>query len=490
MAGEARGPALRALAILALSAFALVATTPSLPTLEDRVIGEVVLGPGESTERELRIHVDPAADAATTGTISLAFQAASGLQATYTRDATLSLVAASDSAGAFPARNDFPVERCADGCDLVYRIGIATGSAVLPGSVIRYEVGAEMRFDYSTGRLDPSYLRLDLEGRATGPVVPIWSILAGLFALVGGIAAGPALDRALGPRRRRWPAFVLIVVAGGLIAWTLFGSVTFFASLRELSAIRISPTLLIAVVDPWSVVLLGTLAWGVWLGLRRWPTDGGWLLGVGAVATAGLGGLWLAWWLTATAVVQPIVLAIPFVVLGLTAGVVVGQAWRMDARAGHDRWWAALAVLSHGVVIAGFGFLASGALDDRSSWASSPTPLLALIPAALVALAFRRWLGGRTVWLVVFDILIAATGLLGVWVWTSVSLGFSTGPASFEIDDLAVGIAVLASLVAMATSFRAIRPSPVIRDDDGAGAGPPDEVGVSPTEPGAAQPTT
>ena len=488
MAGEARGPAIRALAILVLGAFALVATTPPLPTLDDRVIGEVVLGPGESTERELRIHVDTAADAATAGTISLAFQAASGLQLTYTRDATLSLVAASDSTGAFPARNDFPVERCAAGCDLVYRIGIATGPAVLPGSVIRYEVGAEMRFDYSSGRLDPSFLRLDLEGRATGPVVPIWSILAGVLALVGGIAAGPALDRALGPRRRRWPAFVLIVFAAGLIAWTLFGSVTFFASLRELSAIRISPTLLIAVVDPWSVILLGTLAWGVWLGLRRWPTDGGWLLGVGAVATVGLGGLWLAWWLTSSAVVQPIALAIPFVVFGLTAGVVIGQAWRTDARAGHDRWWAALAVLSHGVVIAGFGFLANGGLDDRSN-TGNPTPLLALIPAALVALAFRRWLGGRNGWLVVFDVLIAATGLFGVWAWTSLRLGLGSG-TPFEIGDVAVGIAVVAAFVATATAFRAIGPSSRLDDNDAAGAGPPEAVGVSPTEPGAAQPTT
>lgn len=487
MAGKSRGPAVRALAILALSAFALVATTPPLPTLEERVIGEVVLGPGESTERELRIHVEPPAGAATAGAISLAFQAASGLQRTYTRDATLSFVAASDSVGSFPARHNFPVERCAEGCDLVYRIGIATGPAVLPGSVIRYEVGVEMRFDYTSARLDPSFLRLDLEGRATGPVVPIWSILAGVLAAVGGIAAGPALDRALGPRRGRWPAFILIVVVAGLMAWTLFGSVTFFASLRELSAIRISPTLLIAVVDPWSVILLGALAWGVWLGLRRWPVDGGWLLGVGAVATVGLGGLWLTWWLTSSAVVQPIALAIPFVVLGLTAGVVIGQAWRTDARAGHDRWWAALAVISHGVVIAGFGFLANGGLDDRSNTAN-PTPLLALIPAALVALAFRRWLGGRIGWLVVFDVLIAATGLFGVWAWTSLRLGLGSG-TPFEIGDVAVGIAVVASLVATATAFRTIRPSQT-DDDDAAGAGPPEAVGVSPTEPGAVQPTT
>jgi hypothetical protein len=486
--GEARGPAFRALAILALSAFALVATSAPVPTLEGRAIGEVVLGPGESTERELRIHVDPAADAATAGTISLAFQAASGLQVTYTRDATLSFVAASDSVGSFPARNDFPVERCTDGCDLLYRIRIAAGPAVLPGSVTRYEVAVEMRFDYSSRQPDPSYLRLDLDGLATGPVEPIWSILAGVVALVGGIAAGPALDRAVGPRRRRWPAFVLIVVAAGMIAWTLFGSVFFFANLRGLSATRISPNLLIAVFDPWSVILLGALAWGVWRGLRRWTVDGGWLLGVGAVAMAGLGGLWLAWWLTANAVVQPVALAVPFVVLGLTAGVVIGQAWRTDARARHDRWWVALAVLGHGVVIAGFGFLAAGALDDRSN-TGNPTSLLALIPAALVALAFRRWLGGRIAWLVLFDVLIAATGLLGVWAWTSLRLGLAGG-TPFQIGDVAVAVAVVASLVAMATAFRAIRPSSGLDDDDAAGAGPPEAIDLSPAEPGAARPTT
>jgi drug/metabolite transporter (DMT)-like permease len=173
--------------------------------------------------------------------------------------------------------------------------------------------------------------------------------------------------------------------------------------------------------------------------------------------------------------------------LGLIAGVVIGQAWRTDARAGHDRWWAALAVLSHGVVIAGFGFLANGGLDDRSNTAN-PTPLLALIPAALVALAFRRWLGGRIGWLVVFDVLIAATGLFGVWAWTSLRLGLGSG-TPFEIGDVAVGIAVVASLVAMATAFRTIRPSQTDADT-AAGAGPPDEVGVNPGEPDAAQPTT
>ena len=98
-ASGGRGPSIRALMILAISTLAFIATTPGAPTIERQVIGEVVLGGGGTVERELRIHVDPAAGDATRGSIALSLQAASGLHASYTREATLTLGGAADEEG-------------------------------------------------------------------------------------------------------------------------------------------------------------------------------------------------------------------------------------------------------------------------------------------------------------------------------------------------------------------------------------------------------
>jgi hypothetical protein len=453
----ARRPSIRALTILAISALALLATSPGQPTLTGRAIGEAVVDGGESVERELRIHVDPAGGDAMSGSIHLTFQSASGLQSAYGRDATLSFVSASDSRGSFPPSTTFPVERCVSGCDLVYRILIAASPSVLPGSVVRYEVDVELRYDYSSAPRSQSLLRVDLDGLVTGPVAPIWALLAGVLALVGGVVVGPAFHRRLEPDRWRVASLALFVLAVGLIAWIFVDGALNLVSYDTLPVLARSPLLLLVVADPWSVILLGTLGWGVWRGLQRWPTDGGWLLGLSAVAMVGLGGLWLAWRSTMDAVVQPVLVAALFAMLGGVGGIVIGQAWRTDARADHDRWWAALAVLSHGILIAGFGFLAEQSLYDPFAWPSSPMSFLALIPAALVALAFRRWLRGRQRWLILFDLIIAGIGLFGLYLSSSSFIGVITTPARLEIDDVAVYLAVAAALVAAVTSFHPMR---------------------------------
>jgi hypothetical protein len=445
-----RGPTARSLIVLTISALALIATTPGQPTIAGRAIGEVVVDGGETVERELRIHVDPEAGDASSGSIYLNFQAANGLQTSSTLAATLAFVAASDAQGSFEPSAEFPVERCVSGCDLTYRIRVGARSDVLPGSVVRYEVDVALRYD-GFGSRDQSLMRVDLDGSASGPVAPIWALLAGLLALAGGIWAGPAVHRSLEGGRRRAPAVALVALAVGLIVWIFVEGASNVLALDALSQLARSPLLVLVVADPWSVILLGTLAWGVWRGLGRWTVDGGWLLGLSAVAMVGLGGLWLAWRLTSESVVQPIFVAAPFVLLGGVGGIVIGQAWRTDRRADHDRWWAALAVLSHGVVIAGFGFLAEQSFYDP--FANSPTSLLALIPATLMTLAFRRWLRGRQFWLALFDLLIAGTGLLGLWFWSTNFVGFTTVPSRLEIDDVAVFVAVAAALVAVVTSF-------------------------------------
>ena len=458
-----RGPSIRALIILAISALALIATTPGAPTIDRNVIGEVVLGGGGSVERDLRIHVDPAAGDAARGSIDLTFQAASGLQASYTREATLALASASDEEGPFPPDRNFPVERCRAGCDLAYRIAITADPSVLPGSVVRYEVDVRLEYDYNAAPRNPALLGVDLDGIATGPVAPIWALLAGIVAILGGIAAGPAVHGTLEPPRRRLPGLALAAFAVGVIAWIFVQGLINIVSYDAVPQIVRSPLLILLVADPWSVILLGTLGWGVWRGLRRWPADGGWLLGLSAVAMVGLGGLWLSWRLTLETAIQPVLIALPFVVLGGVGGIVIGQAWRIDERARHDRWWGALAVLSHGILIAGFAFLAEQSFFDPF-W-SSPTSLLALIPAALMVVAYRRWLAGKRYWLALFDIIIVGIGVLGLFLWSSNFIGFSTTPARLEIDDVGVYLAVGAALVAVVTAFhempRGAVPAPI-----------------------------
>jgi hypothetical protein len=464
-------------AVLAIAALALLATSPPPPNLASHVIGEVMLGGGETAEREFRIRLDPSAGQPTRGSLTLAFQAANGLETAYTDDATLAFVAGVDAGGHPLPPDSIPVERCTAGCELTYRIRITAGRDVLPASVVRYEAG--VRFDWDGGyrALDPSWLRIELAGSATGPVAPTWSLLAGLLALAAGIALGPRVDRLLPPARRTWPAFGLLGLVVAMMAWLVLGRLVLWLGMA--GRIGLTPLVLVQLVDPWSLGLLATLAWGVRRGVGRWPKDGGWLLGVAVVAVVGLGGLWFASWSTYGPFVQPIVLGAQFALLGGLGGVVIGQAWRTDPRPRHDRWWAALSALGHGVVIAGFGFLAVQSLTDPVG--GSPQSLLLLVPAALVAWAWRRWLRGRQGWLILFDVAIAAIGLLGLYLWTSLSSGFGA-PSRIELGDVAVAIAVVAAVVAFATSLHALpRPEAAPR---------PPMLEAGPTAPPAGDPST
>jgi hypothetical protein len=449
---EVAGPTPLGLAALLVAGAALLATGAPIPSLSSHMVGEAILAPGETVERELRVHLDPPGGRPTTGHVSVRFQSALGLSTAYSVQATLELTEAHDATGSFDPATDAGA-RCIDGCDLVYRLAIRAGPAVLPASVARYVADVEFRFGNGPSQPDPAWLRTDLDGTTTGVPSPLWAYLAGVIALIAGGAAGPAVARRLGPRWERRSAHALIVVLIAPLVW-LF--VTRLLSLLPvLDQVQLgSPLYVLFLVDPWSVGLLGTLAWGVWHGLRRRPADGGWLLGLAAVAAVGLGGLWLGDLVGEAAIVQPIAAALAFAVLGGLGGSIIGDAWRTDARAAHDRGWAAAAILSHGIVIAGFGYLA---MDSIYSPFGNPSALLALVPAAVLAILLRRWFrGGRAV-LILVDLIIAGIGVLGAWATAGLGGTFGSDASSIELQNVGVTIAVVASVVALISACYPLR---------------------------------
>ena len=475
--GRGPGPRRSGLLVLAAAAFAFLATSQSLPTLETSADGEVSLGPGAIVEHAVRVHLDLAAvEGAGRSSLRIGFRSGSDLDVGYASWATATL----SRAGAPADTSDLgglslPTDDCPSGCDLDYVAQFEAGPSVLPGSVARYRVDLVIEYPASFGEHPASQATIVLEHPASGPAPAWWSVLTGVLGLVVGWVLAPRLDEALG-RRRRWPAIALAVVPVGILVVVALQRVAVVLPYGAQLASGI-----FYLIEPWSLALLGTLTWGVIHGLRRWEADGGWALGLGAVALTGLGGLWLAWWTTLDPVGQPIVAAVAAAVLGILAGSVIGQGWRLDPRAFHDRGVAGAAVLSHGVVIAGFGFVAVDSLDDPFGNASA---LLALVPAAFIALALRRWFSGGRAWLVLFDLLVAGVGLLG-FVVVVLPGSSSLGSLGREpIADLAVSVAVGASLVALVTAFHQM-PGP-----DGPAEPTMAEPVVSPDAPPVASPPT
>lgn len=441
--GRAPGPRRSGLLVLVLASFALIATSPAPARLEASAIGEVELTSGVPVDQTVDIRLEPGVvDDADHGGVRVVFLAASGLDVGYSSKAAIDI--SRDGRRGAPLAvggEKLPLAECAAGCDLEYIVRVIPGSGVLPGSMARYRVDLAIQYEgYGGGR--PSMVTIVPERPASGPAPAWWAALAGLTGTLLGWALSRSVDRALGPRRR-WPATILAALpVAALVAMILlrvgaipprfdFGYMLFF------------------LVDPWSLGLLSVLSVGVVRGIRRMEVDGGWSLGLGALAMTGLGGLWLGWSSTLEPVGQPILAASGAALLGLLAGTVIGQGWRTDPRAAHDRLPAGAAVLGHGVVIAGFAFLADTALADPM--AAGPA-LLPLIPAGLIALALYSWFRGHRAWLILFDLLVAGTGLLGLrFVVLSSDSLFSAGRE--QIGDVAIVIAVVSSLVALVTAF-------------------------------------
>ncbi|HEX6867968.1 MAG TPA: hypothetical protein VF119_04135 [Candidatus Limnocylindrales bacterium] len=443
--GRGPGPSRSGLLVLALASFALIATSPAPPRLEASAIGEVEIAGDGPIDHVVRLRLGPGVvDGAVHGEIDATFLAASGLDVGYSTSATITIDRAdrpgdpSEFGGAA-----LPLTECLEGCELEYVVRVWPTTAVMPGSTARYRVDLAIQYEgYAGGR--SSSVAIDVERLASGPPPAWWAVLAGMVAVIVGWGWATSIDRVLG-RRRRWPAIFLASLP--------ILTVVILVAQRAAEAMQLGVDLVtvsLYLADPWSLGLLAILVWGVVRGIRRWGADGGWSLGLGALAMTGLGGLWLVWRATLEPVGQPIVAALAAVLLGILAGTVVGQGWRTDPRAAHDRLPAGAAVLAHGIVIAGFAHLAANALYDP--FATVPGGLAPLIPAGLIALALWRWFQGGRALLVLFDLIVAVVGLLGLWivVLPQDSL-FSVGPE--PIGDVAIVIAVGAALVGLVTAL-------------------------------------
>lgn len=452
-AGPGPGPNRTGLVALVLAAVAFLATGAPIPTLEASAVGEVELGPGRVVDHPVRVHLEPgAADGATRSSLRIGFRSGSGLDLGYSAVATATLTGQGAPAPASELGGiSLPLDDCVPGCDLDYVAHFEAGPTVLPGSIARYQVDLLIEYGGGSGSRPSSLASVELAGPASGPPPTAWSLVTALLGLAAGWWFAPRTDAALGGRRR-WPAIALAAMP--IVVLVVLGIQRLAVLAPTELAVR---NALFYVVEPWSLILSGTLAWGVARGVRRWDGDGGWALGLGAVATAGLGGLWLAWWTTLEPVGQPLVAAVVAGLLGVLAGTVVGQGWRVDPRAAHDRVAAGAAVVSHGIIIAGFGFLTAASLYDPFGGGQG---FLALVPAILVAVALRRWFAGGRAWLILFDLLIAGVGLVG-WSLVVPTDGGSLVTLGREaIGRVAVTIAVGAAVVAVITAFHQM-PRPV-----------------------------
>lgn len=478
-AGRGPGPRRSGLVVLAIAGFAFLATSPSIPTLEQRAVGEVGLGPGLTVDHPLRVRLDAAAvDGATRSSLRVGFRSGSGLDEGYSSAVTATLTRLGEPPPASELGGvSLPLDDCPAGCDLDYVIHFEAGPTVLPGSVARYQVDLEIEYA-CCGSPPESAATIELAEPAGGPPPALWSLLTAALGLVAGWRLTPRIDAALGARRR-WPSIALAALPIVVLVVVGIQRLVVLAP-YELAAANA----LFYLFEPWSMILLGTLAWGVARGVRRWDGDGGWALGLGAVAMTGLGGLWLAWWTTLEPVGQPLVAAVVAGILGLLAGTVVGQGWQLDPRAAHDRVVAGAAVVSHGILIAGFGFLTAQSMYDPFS---NGAGFLSLVPAVLVAIALRRWFSGGRAWLILFDLLITGIGLLG-WVILVPNVDGLFTLGTEPIGRIAVTIAVVAAVVALITAFHQMPRAapPVVEGCDD--AEPP--VSVPSADPAISPPTS
>jgi hypothetical protein len=467
-----------ALILLAVAGLAAIATSATPPVLESRATGDVAIGGGTAQTRNIRIHLAlSASDRLKAGALSVGLRSAADFGPAYTDAVDVAIQGPAgqpiprtpgDSATSIP----LPVELCASGCDLAYRLVFVARDDVGPGATIRFESIVRFEYDYSASP-DPAGLIVQVEGQDGGTALPVgWLgiLAAGLLGVIIGAFVGRRLRMA--GRARIVPAAIVIglLVVGGTLPLAILAVYTvmpraFYDPLRGYDS---------GVTWPYPGGLAGgllaaalLLALGVALavGLRRWPRDGGWLLGLAAVSTVALGGVWLGWTVGSFAVLQPAVMAILVAILGLLLGAIVGQTWGVggDEVAGR-RLWPSVAVISQGFLASGLWFFALSGIDTPGPRGPDPVLLVPLVGLVIVAAGTWRWFRGSRWLMILTNLVLSVIGVLGAFLYSSLVNGFG-GADSDSLPFLGfVYLEVAAAIAGLVASTQAyggpVSPSP------------------------------
>jgi len=447
-------PRAAALLLLAVVALAAIATSQAAPAIEDGQTAEVTLDGGTTISRDIRVHLDPAGgESLASGRLSVGLRSAADFGDTGSDLITIALAPADGPTPTNPVYDmrqvEIPVDACRTGCDLTYRAWFSASPAAGSGATIRYSAAARFTYDNYGASPPQRWLEVAIEGGET-PVSPlIWALVAALAGIGFGAVIGRRV-RSQGTARLLAPLGLTGVLVSGavipLIEWGLDQFSLFTAA------------------------LLLSHAAGIVAGMRRWSSDGGWLLGLAGVSTIALCGLWLAWVVGSFAVVHPLELAVTLAGLGLLTGIVVGQAWgaRSVVLAGRQLW-AVVAVVSQGLLVAGLVFVGIVALVPASPFDS--LNVMGLVPlgvAALLGVGVRRWFDGSRGLMLAVNIVLFLIGLLGLVAWVSLRQGFAVpGVAGSIVDpaDAVIVIEVIAAGIGIVAATRRFAYPTIARQD-------------------------
>lgn len=428
-------PRRSSLVVLAVAALAMIATSPGQPSLDAQADSELTIDRGSVVTRDVRVRLTGSRPLVLrSAELMVGLRTVGDLSDAYSDEIQIGVqpiesgYAVGVRAGA-GARVDLPLDDCADGCDLTYRVTFRVRDGVGPSVVIRYAAVARFTYDYSSSSPPDGALTVTLDGGEVPPVGLGWVLAAAVAGLVGGIRLG---------RRYRRPT------TAGLAAGFVLAAILVVAALLPLTG---RPTGGLAFSAALLLAHAGMLAYG----LRRWRAGQPWILGLAAFSTVALCGLWLAWVVAMLAVLPRFELSLMVGLLGAVAGAVLGQTWdRRELALAGRTVHATAVVVSQGSLMAGLIYVSLVAFIRTGEYDMTPNAL-GLVPlgvAALVGWSALRWFAGSGGMMLVVDILLVAIGLLGSFLWFSFQAGslVVTEPGINALSVMIV-IEVLAALV-------------------------------------------
>jgi hypothetical protein len=486
-AGTRQGPRRAALVALAVAALAGVATSATPPTARDEAVGEIGIDGGTSQTRDLQIHLaPPLGKGPTMGELTVGLRSAADIGPVYTPAIDISITDGDGApVGSMASTNvvALPVESCAVGCDLVYRLVFTAHDDLGPAASFRYQASVKFTWGDYSGR-PPNEGGLRVETTGGGDAVPPigWSLIiaAMLIGLLAGLAIGTSLRSS--DRGRRLPVRILIAILAVFGAWPIVVYVL-YTILPEIElGVDVGWPYQSSIAVGWfASFLLLSLAIGLTVGLRRQERDGGWLLGLAGVATIALGGVWLAWTIGSFAVLRPIAMAAGVAGIGCLAGIVIQVAWGGGGPgiAGR-RLWPSLAIVSQGFVIAGLVYAGLATLEPTPFAGSQPVALVTLVPALIVAAGVWRWFRGSRWLMILANLALFAIGLLGTFLVSGLGSLQGTWDTGTVPLNAFVVMEVAATFVGLVTATQRFggRPTAPAADVSVSVRGDPDPAGL------------